>query len=63
LGVAAGITYKETFRRYLESIGWTWVPTMFVGQGCQVHRDPDELPKGRLVVSVSKHLTAVIDVY
>jgi len=54
-------TYKETFRRYLESIGWTWVPTMFVGKGCQVHLRAGELPRGRLVVSVSKHLTAVID--
>lgn len=53
--------YKTTIRRYMESIGWRWVPTMTVGGGCKVHLREDELPAGRLVVSVSKHVTAVID--
>ena len=53
--------YKPTIRKYMESLGWEWVPTMFVGQGCKVHLHDGELPMGRLVVSVSKHLTAVID--
>lgn len=53
--------YKETIRRYMASIGWTWVPTMRIGQGCKVHLLRGELPMGRLVVSVSKHCTAVID--
>ncbi|MGI9294594.1 MAG: hypothetical protein ACR2PS_11485 [Pseudomonadales bacterium] len=53
--------YKNTIRKYMESIGWVWVPTMHIGQGCNVHLREDELPKGRLVVSVSKHTTAVID--
>lgn len=53
--------YKTAIRRYMESIGWRWVPTMFVGQGCKVHLDAKELPAGRLVVSVSKHCTALID--
>lgn len=34
---------------------------MLIGQGCRVHLRQGELPHGRLVVSVSKHLTAVID--
>ena len=34
---------------------------MKVGSGCRVHLRPGELPKGRLVVAVSKHYTAVID--
>jgi hypothetical protein len=34
---------------------------MQIGSGCTVHLRADELPSGRLVVSVSKHLTAVID--
>jgi hypothetical protein len=34
---------------------------MKVGQGCTVHLVDGELPAGRLVVAVSKHLTAVID--
>lgn len=53
--------YKGTIRRYMESIGWKWHPTMLIGSGCKVHLADGELPAGRLVVSVSKHLTAVID--
>lgn len=52
--------YKATIRRYMKSIGWTWTPTMQIGQGCKVHLRADELPPGRLVVSVSRHTTAVI---
>lgn len=50
-----------TIRKVMDSLGWKWVPTMRVGQGCRVHLRPEELPKGRLVVSVSRHETAVID--
>lgn len=53
--------FRVTFQKYLESIGAKWVPTMLVGQGCKVHLKEGELPMGKLVVSVSKHLTAVID--
>jgi hypothetical protein len=53
--------YKNTTRKYLESLGWKWTPTMGIGQGCKVHLRPEELPSGRLIVSVSKHLTVVID--
>jgi hypothetical protein len=58
---AATGVYKSTIRKYLESIGWMWFPTMAIGSGCRVHLRADELPPGRLVVSVSKHLVAVID--
>ena len=34
---------------------------MQVGSGCRVHLRTEELPKGRLVVRLSRHLTAVID--
>lgn len=53
--------YKQTIRKYMKSIGWEWTPTMKFGQGCKVHLRADELPKGRLVVNVSRHTTAVID--
>ena len=53
--------YKDTYRKYLTSIGWQWTPTMQVGSGCKVHLIEGELPMGRLIVSVSKHLTTVID--
>lgn len=53
--------YKATIRKVMESLGWKWVPTMFVGSGCKVHLKANELPMGRLVVNVSKHTTCVID--
>lgn len=53
--------YKDTARRVMESLGWQWVPTMQIGQGCKVHLCAEELPAGRIVVQVSKHYTAMID--
>jgi hypothetical protein len=53
--------HRKTTSRYLERIGFEWVPTMGIGTGCKVHLKADELPSGPLVVSVSKHLAAVID--
>lgn len=52
---------KSTIKKYMQNIGWTWTATMGVGTGCRVHLRKDELPPGRLVVSVSRHLVAVID--
>jgi hypothetical protein len=53
--------YPKTLRKIMADLGWTWVPTMKVGQGCKVHLREDELPKGRLIVNVSRHDVAVID--
>lgn len=53
--------YTRTIRKVMAHYGWTWVPTMKIGQGCKVHLRADELPSGRLVVSISKHEVAVID--
>jgi hypothetical protein len=53
--------YKDCIRKVMDHYGWTWVPTMQIGQGCKVHLKDGELPVGRLVVSLSKHETAVID--
>lgn len=52
---------KDVIRKFMELEGWEWVPTMFIGKGCKVHLTDGELPTGRLIVSVSKHITAVID--
>lgn len=46
---------------YLAERGWRWVPTMQIGSGCRVHLRADELPSGRIIARVSKHVTAVID--
>jgi hypothetical protein len=56
-----GGTKTATIRKYMKSIGWRWTPTMTIGSGCQVHLKAEELPLGRLVVRVSKHMVAVID--
>ena len=57
-----GINVKRKwFRDYMDEIGFDWVPTMAIGSGCKVHVREDELPKGRLVLSLSKHNAACID--
>ena len=54
--------HKATIRRLMTALGWTWTPTMSIGSGCKVHLRRDEIPMtGSLVVSVSKHLVAVVD--
>lgn len=53
--------HRVTYDKLLVELGWTWTPTMKIGQGCKVHLREDELPPGRLIVSVSRHLVAVID--
>ena len=50
-----------TYQHYLESLGWRWTSTMSIGSGCKIHLRSSELPRGPLVVKVSRHLTAVID--
>ena len=52
---------RKWYKDYLKSMGWWWVPTMQIGSGCKVHLKADELPPGRLIVTVSKHIVAVID--
>ena len=52
---------RSTCDPYMRGVGWTWTPTMKIGQGCQVHLRAAELPSGRLIVSLSKHWAAVID--
>lgn len=50
-------TYESVFARY----GAVWTPTMRIGSGTTVHLRADELPTGRLIARLSKHLCAVID--
>lgn len=53
--------FGATMRRVMAHLGWTWTPTMHIGQGCKVHLRAAELPEGRIIVSLSKHYAAVID--
>lgn len=43
------------------ALGWQWTPMMGIGTGTTVHLRADELPGGRIIARLSKHLTAVID--
>lgn len=52
---------RKIYERYLASLGWKWVPCMQIGTGCKVHLKSEELPKGRIITRLSKHLCAVID--
>lgn len=52
---------RKWFKDYMQSLGFEWIPTMLIGQGCKVHLTDGELPMGRLVVNVSRHITSVID--
>ena len=53
--------FRFSYQKYLESLGWRWVPTMKVGQGCKVHLTASELPPGRIIARVSRHICAVVD--
>ena len=53
--------HRNVFHDYILGHGFSWVPTMKIGGGCQVHLRANELPSGTLIVKVSKHLSAVID--
>ena len=54
-------TKRKWFKDYMKSIGFKWKPTMGIGTGCKVHLKSDELPKGKIICSVSRHYVAVID--
>lgn len=54
-------TKRQWFRNYMAELGLRWVPTMRIGSGCKVHLADGELPNGKIIVSVSKHYTAVVD--
>jgi hypothetical protein len=47
----------EAYGPYLESLGWKFTPT----KDQRIKLRADELPPGRLIVEVHRHLVAVID--
>lgn len=53
--------YKPTVKRVAQALGGVWHPTMQIGTGCKVHLRDGEVPSGRIVVQLSKHVAAVID--
>lgn len=53
--------FRDIYHAFLLQNGWAWQPTMEIGGGCKVHLRADELPNGRIIVRLSKHICAVID--
>jgi hypothetical protein len=55
-------TKRKWFHEYMTELGFEWVACMTIGSGCKVHVRADELPTtGRLVLSLSRHMAAVVD--
>lgn len=54
-------TTSKLFKDYMVKLGFIWVSCMQIGSGCKVHLKENELPEGRLVVRLSRHMAAVID--
>lgn len=52
--------YKETWKKYLEEIGWVKVSTMKKGDPRRVHLTEEECPKDAVcIVQLSKHLVCL----
>jgi hypothetical protein len=51
----------EVYGPYLEHLGWRFTSTKELPRGRGIHLRADELPRGRLIVHLPRHLTAVID--
>lgn len=50
---------KDIVDNLLKELGWIKIVTCKVGQGVRMHLTEEELPKGNLIVRISKHLTNV----
>lgn len=48
--------WLSTLKKYMFWHGFVWVPV-----NCRLHLRGDELPKGRLLLRISKHYTAMVD--
>ena len=49
------------FKRMMEAWGFRWISTSGIGAHQAVHFIQGELPEGRLVCQVTKHMVAVVD--
>ena len=52
---------NATVRKIMKDLGFEWTPTMAIGSGCKVHLRDSELPSGKIIASVSKHIVAIVD--
>ena len=54
-------TYPEVYRPYLESRGWTRTSLVKFGSPERSHMLPSDVPSGRVIVEIPKHVAAIID--
>jgi hypothetical protein len=54
-------TNRKWLKDYMLELGFSWTPLMKIGSGCKFHAKADELPSGRLILSLSGHWSAMID--
>ena len=54
-------TKNKAFKDWMAANGFVWTPCSGIGVKTSVHFIEGELPKGRLVCSVTKHYVAVVD--
>ena len=54
-------TNRDDIKKYMANLGWTWHPTMKIGSGCTTHMRKSELPSGRVMCSLSRHIATVVD--
>lgn len=60
-GARTGIP-NDVVRKFLANLGWVWKATMGIGTGCKVHLREGEIPMvGTVIVSLSRHVCAVVD--
>jgi len=53
---------KKVLKHYIENVlGFNWVSCSGIGKGISVHVKENELPKGNIILKLSKHLTCVKD--
>ena len=53
--------HKKVYEPFLVEHGWEWTPTMFIGSGTTVHVREGEIPSGRVILRLSKHLCTAVD--
>jgi hypothetical protein len=53
--------HNEVSGPYLKALGWRYTSTKERPRGKGIHLRADELPPGRLIVCIPRHLVAVID--
>ena len=52
--------YRNSYDKLLKDLGWTFIPLMTIGSGCQVHLRANEIPMhDTIICRLSKHLTCV----